>query len=160
LRVRFFLIAAAVLSGASLLPAMPRQETRAELPAVPAEAWNSIALERDASGHYRVEASVNGLPVDFLVDTGASQVVLSPADAARLGFRADRLRFSGRASTANGMVALAPMKLRELRIGQLSRRGVDAMVNGAEMPSSLLGMSFLAGLEGWEARGDRLMLYW
>ena len=98
-------------------------------------------------------ATVNGRRVEFLVDTGASDVVLAPADAARVGFRAGELRFSGRASTANGDVRLAPVTLRELRIGQFSRRGVPAVVNGAEMPISLLGMSFLSGLDGWEARG-------
>ena len=76
------------------------------------------------------------------------------------GLRTGELRFSGRASTANGEVALAPVTLRELRIGQLSRRGVPAMVNQAPMPVSLLGMSFLSSLDSWEARGDRLMLYW
>ena len=57
-------------------------------------------------------------------------------------------------------MALAPVTLRELRIGQLSRRGFAAVVNGTEMPISLLGMRFLSGLERWEAEGDRLMLYW
>lgn len=163
--MRLFLIAAALLSGATLLPAMPRHASQGALPAVPAtsdpaDAWNSIALDRDGRGHYRVEAAVNGVPVAFMIDTGASDIVLSPADAERLGLRPDRLRYTGRASTANGEVALAPVSLREIRIGQLSRRDVDAVVNGSPMPFSLLGMSFLASLEGWEARGDRLLLYW
>ena len=159
--MRLFLITAAMLSGVALLPSMPHvPRPAAPKPAAPAEGWNRIALQRDARGHYRVAAQVDGLPVEFLVDTGASAVVLAPADARRLGFRASQLRFSERAATANGAVALAPVTLRELRIGQLSRRGVPAVVNGAEMPVSLLGMSFLAGLERWEAEGDRLMLYW
>ena len=95
-----------------------------------------------------------------MIDTGASDVVLSPADAERLGLRPDRLRFTGRASTANGEVAFAPVRLREIRIGQLTRHDLDVVVNRSPMPFSLLGMSFLASLEGWEARGDRLMLYW
>jgi aspartyl protease family protein len=163
--VRLFLIAAALLSGATLLPAMPRHASQGVLPAVPptsdpAEAWNSIALDRDGRGHFQVEAAVNGISVAFMIDTGASDVVLSPADAERLGLRPDRLRFTGRASTANGEVALAPVQLREIRIGQLTRRDVDAVINRAPMPFSLLGMSFLTSLEGWEARGGRLMLYW
>ena len=52
------------------------------------------------------------------------------------------------------------MTLRELRIGQFSQSGVEAVVNAAPMPVSLLGMSFLSRLEGWEAKGDRLKLYW
>ena len=105
-------------------------------------------------------ASVNGAPIEFLVDTGASHVVLAPADAARAGLRTGELRFSGRASTANCEVALAPVTLREIRIGQFSRRDVPAMVNQVPMSVSLLGMSFLSSLASWEARGDRLMLYW
>lgn len=155
------LVAAAMLSGVSLLPALPRDRPPAPATAVTADqGWNTIAVARDASGHYRVEAMVNGAAVTFLVDTGATHVVLSPADAARVGLGAGRLRFAARGQTANGTVALAPVTLREIRLGQLSRRDVPAMVNGAPMAVSLLGMSFLAGLPGWEAKGDRLLLYW
>ena len=155
------LVAAAMLSGVSLLPALPRDRPPAPATAVTADqGWNTIAVARDASGHYRVEAMVNGAAVTFLVDTGATHVVLSPADAARVGLGAGRLRFGARGQTANGTVALAPVTLREIRLGQLSRRDVPAMVNGAPMAVSLLGMSFLAGLPGWEAKGDRLLLYW
>jgi aspartyl protease family protein len=94
------------------------------------------------------------------VDTGASHVVLAPADAARLGLRREQLRFTDRAATANGPVGLAPVTLRDIRIGQLTRRQVPAMVNAAPMAVSLLGMSFLAELEAWEAKGDQLLLYW
>lgn len=158
--MRLFLIAVLMLSGVSLLPSTGRQ-----LPAPPpvapaADGWNSVAVEGDKRGQYVVVAMVNGTPVDFLVDTGASHVVLAPADALRLGFRPAQLRYSGRADTANGAVGLAPVTLRELRIGQLSRHGVEAVVNEAPMGISLLGMSFLDGLEGWEAKGDRLLLYW
>ena len=156
-----FLVAAAMLSGVSLLPALPRDRPPAPATAVTADqGWNTIAVARDASGHYRIEAMVNGAAVTFLVDTGATHVVLSPADAARVGLGAGRLRFAARGQTANGTVALAPVTLREIRLGQLSRRDVPAMVNGAPMAVSLLGMSFLAGLPGWEAKGDRLLLYW
>ena len=155
------LVAAAMLSGVSLLPALPRDRPPAPATAVTTDqGWNTIAVARDASGHYRVEAMVNGAAVTFLVDTGATHVVLSPADAARVGLGAGRLRFAARGQTANGTVALAPVTLREIRLGQLSRRDVPAMVNGAPMAVSLLGMSFLAGLPGWEAKGDRLLLYW
>ena len=65
-----------------------------------------------------------------------------------------------RAETANGRVRLAPVILRELRIGQLSRRGMPAVVNEAPMTISLLGMSFLRSLQSWEVRGDRLLLEW
>jgi aspartyl protease family protein len=159
--VRLFLIAALMLSGVGLLPALG---PHAPAPSPPSEeasgGWNRIAVDGGGRGQYIVHAMVNGTPVDFLVDTGASHVVLAPADAARMGFRAAQLRYTERADTANGTVRLAPVTLRELRIGQLSRTGVAAVVNEAPMRVSLLGMSFLDGLEGWEAKGDRLLLYW
>jgi aspartyl protease family protein len=159
--VRLFLIAALMLSGVSLLPSAGRNAPAPPPPAATAaDGWNSIAVPGDGRGQYVVEAMVNGTPVDFLVDTGASHVVLAPDDAARVGFRPVQLRYAGRADTANGTVGLAPVTLRELRIGQLSRHGVEAVVNKAPMGISLLGMSFLDGLEGWEARDDRLLLYW
>lgn len=124
------------------------------------DGWNSIAVPSDASGQFLVAGVVNGVEVTFLVDSGASEIVLSPNDARRAGYRAGQVRFTRTATTANGTVRLAPVTLRELRIGQLSRRGLDAVVNEAPMPVSLLGMSFLHGLEGWEAKDGRLMLYW
>jgi aspartyl protease family protein len=155
------MIAALMLSGVALLPSVPRPTPAPPFPVGgPAGGWNSIAVDAGDGGHFVVEALANGVPVRFLVDTGASHVVLSPADAARLGLRPPQLRYTAEAATANGRVGLAPVTLRELRIGQLSRRGIAAVVNRAPMEMSLLGMSFLDGLEAWEARGDRLTLYW
>ena len=159
--VRLFLIAALMLSGASLLPSMPRETPLAPPPAATvSDGWNNIVVPADGTGQFVIATMVNGTPVDFLVDTGASHVVLAPADAERLGLRPAQLRYTGRADTANGTVGLAPVTLRELRIGQLSRHDIPAVVNAAPMGISLLGMSFLAELEGWEAKGDRLLLYW
>ena len=124
------------------------------------DGWNSIAVPRQVDGQFVVAGVVNGAEVTFLIDSGATEIVLSPADARRAGYRAAQLRFSRTAATANGTVRLAPVHLRELRIGQLSRRGLDAVVNEAPMPVSLLGTSFLSRLEGWEAKDGQLMLYW
>ena len=136
-----------MLSGVSLLPSVGKHVPPPH-PSRRCPMAGTASPSPVTGGHYVVEAMVNGTPVDFLVDTGASHVVLAPADAARLGFRPAQLRFTGRAETANGTVGLAPVTLRELRIGQLSRHGVAAVVNEAPMGISLLGMSFLDGLEG------------
>jgi aspartyl protease family protein len=125
-----------------------------------ADGWNRIELRRGPSGHFLVEAEVDGVPVTFLVDSGASGIVLSPEDGARLGHAPGRLRYTQRFQTANGIGLAAPVTLRELRIGQLALRHVDASVNEAPLGVSLLGMAFLSRLEAWEARGDRLLLYW
>jgi aspartyl protease family protein len=107
-----------------------------------------------------VEAVVNGTPVTFLVDTGASDIVLRMADAERLGFQPATLRFTQRFATANGEVRGAPVMLREFRVGEFSLFDVPASVNEAPLRMSLLGMSFLRQLDGYGVENGRLVLRW
>lgn len=124
------------------------------------DGWNRIDIRAGPGGHFLLEAQVDGVPVRFVVDSGASGIVLSPEDGARLGYSRAGLRYSQRFQTANGVVRAAPVTLRELRVGQLALHRLEASVNEAPIGVSLLGMSFLNRLEAWEARGDRLVLYW
>ncbi|PIW29195.1 MAG: TIGR02281 family clan AA aspartic protease [Rhodospirillales bacterium CG15_BIG_FIL_POST_REV_8_21_14_020_66_15] len=117
-----------------------------------------VAIRAGDHGHFVAEALVNGVPIRFLVDTGASDTVLSPRDAARLGFDLKSLSFSRTYQTANGTVTGAPVRLEEVRIGPLAVRDLRASVNGAEMKRSLLGMSFLGRLGGYRVEGDVLTL--
>jgi aspartyl protease family protein len=107
-----------------------------------------------------IDAEVNGVPISFLVDTGASDVVLTQDDAETLGFQPRSLDFSQRYHTANGIVRAAPVTLRELRIGQFSLYELAAAVNEAPLGISLLGMSFLERLAGYEVDDGRLILRW
>jgi len=118
----------------------------------------SVSFRAGTDGHFHVEALVNGSRLRLLVDTGASQVVLSPADARRLGFDLDSLDFRHVFETANGPVTGAPVTLREVTVGSVRLADVGASVNGAAMSESLLGMSFLSRLSGFEVSGDRLTL--
>lgn len=117
-----------------------------------------VSVRADASGHFRVQASVDGVPVRFMVDTGASVVVLSPADAERIGLDLARLDYSQRFLTANGVGFGAPVRLRELRIGDIAVRDVRASVNRAPMGESLLGLSFLDRLSGYAVERGTLTL--
>lgn len=130
----------------------------------PAHTYDSGGLEHiitaGSHGHFLVEAHINGTPIDFLVDTGASEVVLNMRDAAKLGFRAGNLNFSQRFRSANGVVRAAPVTLRELRIGQLQLFDLRASVNEAPLDISLLGMSFLRRLRSYEVVAGRLILRW
>jgi clan AA aspartic protease (TIGR02281 family) len=117
-------------------------------------------IEAGAGGHFVIEAVVNGAPVTFLVDTGASNVVLTMEDAERLGFRPESLRFTERFATASGEVRAAPVVLRELRIGQFSVFDMPASVNEAPLGVSLLGMSFLRRLDGYGVEDGRLIMRW
>lgn len=115
-----------------------------------------IAMGQD--GHFHIEVEINGSMVSFLVDTGASDIVLSPADAARIGFEPSQLDYTRVYSTANGFGKGAPVTLNLLRVGNIEMSGIEASVNDAEMDHSLLGMRFFRQLRGFSVEGDRMVL--
>lgn len=117
-----------------------------------------VTFRAGVDGHYRVEALVDGVSLRFLVDTGASEVMLSRADARRLGFDVDGLAYTRLFSTANGTVRGAPVRLREIVLGPIRLTDVVASVNQAPMAGSLLGMTFLGRLAGYEVRDGTLTL--
>ena len=118
----------------------------------------AIAMPRASDGHYYVTAEVNGTEIEFLVDTGASDIVLSRADAARIGFDLDKLAFSGSARTANGVVPIAYGRLKTMRLGHHLDQAVSVSINGGEMDKSLLGMSYLGRFGRIEMTQDQLIL--
>ncbi len=117
-----------------------------------------IELPRAPDGHYYVTADINGHPTRFVVDTGASEIVLSAEDAAAAGIAGDDLIFSGRAYSANGPVATAPVTLDSVAIGAIEDRNVRAWVNEGEMNISLLGMSYLQRYDKIEITDGALVL--
>lgn len=119
---------------------------------------NQIELTRALDGHYYVTAEVNGRPVDFVVDTGATLIVLTEEDAARAGLETSSLAFVGRAGTANGVVSTAPVRLDSFAIGPIEDRGVAASVNGGDLDQSLLGMSYLERFSSVEITDGRMIL--
>jgi len=124
------------------------------------QARRTLIIPSGAGGHYFVTARVEDTDVRFVVDTGATEIVLSPHDAERIGLYLRDHHFTRKASTANGVVRAAPVTLRRLRIGALTLQDVDAVVNEAPMGDSLLGMGFLRRLEGYEVKWGKLILYW
>ena len=120
---------------------------------------NTIVYAANEQGHVVLDAAVNGAPVRMLVDTGASLVTLTPADARAAGIDPTGLVFSRHVNTANGAAHMAPINLRELRIGQLSIYDVPAAVL-ENLNVSLLGMSFLGRLQGYEMRDGKLTVSW
>lgn len=123
-------------------------------------ASRSMTLRAGRNGHFMLDARVDGTPVRFLVDTGASAIILSQRDADRVGLRVRERNFTMRFQSANGVVRAAPVVLRELSVGALSLRNVDAVVNEGAMGISLLGMGFLRQLDGYKVANDKLILYW
>lgn len=119
---------------------------------------NRIELPRATDGHFHATLDINGQSVNFIVDTGASDLVLTQQDAARIGLDPENLPYFGRAMTANGEVKTAHVRLDEVRFGGFSDRNVPASVNGGEMSGSLLGMSYLNRFAQITIAGNKLIL--
>ena len=119
---------------------------------------HEIDLVRARDGHFHATLEVNGAPIRFMIDTGASDVVLSRRDAERAGFDPAALDYVGRATTANGTVPIAPVTLGEVKFGNVTDTGVPASVNAGQLDVSLLGMSYLDRFSGIEIAGDRMRL--
>jgi aspartyl protease family protein len=117
-----------------------------------------IEVPRGPDGHYRLTVTVNGTPLRFVVDTGASDIVLSRADAARVGLSPGSLVFDGTAITANGRVPTASVRLAAVEIGPFRDESVPAVVNGGALDSSLLGMRYLERFAEISFSGGRLVL--
>lgn len=122
------------------------------------DATGRVEIPRGRDGHYHLTLRVNGVPVDFVVDTGASDVVLSREDAKRAGFDPASLRFNGRAATANGVVSTATVRLDRVELGDMVDRNIRAQVSGGEMFGSLLGMAYLDRFDRIEIADGRLTL--
>jgi aspartyl protease family protein len=112
-----------------------------------------------ASDHqFHVKALVSGTPVEFLVDTGASDVLLSQADARRIGLDPASLSYTQLYRTASGTASGAPVTLAEIVVGPIRVTQVNASISEGGAEGSLLGMSFLQRLSGYEVSGDTLTL--
>ncbi len=129
---------------------VPRQSVFAE------EGRIEVPLASD--GHYHMLLQVNGQPVQFVVDTGASDIVLSKQDAQRVGIGLDGLPFVGIANTANGQVRTARVRLDSVDLGGIVDRNVSAVVNGGEMQGSLLGMAYLNRFAEVSFGGGKMVL--
>lgn len=118
-----------------------------------------VVLRAGADGHFYANVTINGVDMRLLVDTGATSVALAAADARRVGFDPDTLDYLMPVTTANGPAFAAMVTLDEIRLGSIAFGPVGAAVMppGA-LERSLLGMSFLQRLSGFEIAGDRLIL--
>ena len=102
----------------------------------------SVTLAADARGHFFADAAVNGIPMRFVIDTGATAVALSAADASRLGI--DWHNGARRTmQTANGATTGYLVKLDKVRVGSIELHDVDGVVLEQGMGVGLLGMTFL-----------------
>lgn len=128
--------------------------------APPSASATGAILSTDGNGHFRASALVNGQSVGMIVDTGASSVVLTEADARMIGLAPSPSQYSGSATTAGGMVKVAPITLARIAVNGIERRNVAAVVaQGNTLPASLLGQSYLSQLGEVRISGGQMTLH-
>lgn len=123
------------------------------------EGKHVVRIRRRPDNHFAATTQVNGFNVSMLVDTGASTIVLRPTDARTAGINTAKLSFTVPVNTANGSAFAASVKLREIRIGPIVMRNIEALVSKpGTLKESLLGMNFLRRLRSYEFSGEFLTL--
>jgi aspartyl protease family protein len=148
-------------SFASFTPAAQAQALRGPEASDSADAdqvQGDAEVTKASDGHYWAEGQVDGAAVRFLVDTGASNVALTSADAQRLGFDPLSLAYDVPVRTANGETRAARISLPSLSVGGARVQDVQAMVVREGLTTSLLGMSYLGRLSRFEATPQALIL--
>jgi aspartyl protease family protein len=124
-----------------------------------AKGEQAVRIRRRMDGHFIARTQINGATVGMLVDTGASTVVLTTADAQKAGIDLAQLAYTVPVQTANGAAFAAPVRLRRLAIGPIAVNNVDALVaQPGVLRESLLGMNFLRRLRSYEFSGEYLTL--
>ena len=121
---------------------------------------HELTLSESDGGHFTVYGMVNGTRIRFLIDTGATDIVLDPSDAKRLGIDLDNLTFDRPFGSANGIGYGAKTVVDSLAVGPIQFSNVEVSINKAEMGASLLGMAFLKRLKSYSVSGGKLILKW
>ncbi|MFT4960573.1 MAG: aspartyl protease family protein [Paracoccaceae bacterium] len=121
-------------------------------------AQGQVSVPRSPDGHYYLQLNVNDQPIEFMIDTGATDIVLTQSDAARIGLNLNDLNYYGRAMTANGEVRTAPVQLESVALGKVTDRNITAWVNQGDLRQSLLGMAYLQRWSHIEISNNALIL--
>jgi aspartyl protease family protein len=150
---------------ARLLPAPAPPAAASDLARIPTPApprrsgWGMVELAPDAFSQYRARVEINGARIDALVDTGASHVLLTAEDARLLNIDPPASAYTARSQTANGVALNAPVRLREIRVGDIVVNDVQAFVaEPGKAQITLLGMSFLKKLSNFQVADGRFVM--
>jgi aspartyl protease family protein len=170
-RIISTLLSACLIAGAVAIFVAPRLQEAEQAESSRTETINTAVPEDTASsrkqavisirddGHYWARTVVNRkASVDFMVDTGASTVAITQADARKMGLDPDELEYKWEIRTAGGLTYGASVVIASIKVGQVEVKDVNGMVLRDELTQSLLGMSFLRELYSYEFRGDRLII--
>ncbi|MGN6671138.1 MAG: retropepsin-like aspartic protease family protein [Candidatus Nucleicultricaceae bacterium] len=118
----------------------------------------SLSFRKSLDGHFYLTIEVQGKPIRFLLDTGATRVVLSQSDAKKLGIHPSERDYKYPAHTANGITYNAFVTIPTMKLGPLTLHEVPAAVSKMDDMTSILGMSFLDKIPSWTMKGDYLMI--
>jgi aspartyl protease family protein len=147
-----------LLDRTARIPAAPAAMASTPAPVPDSYGSRTVELSRGNGGHFWADARIDGLRLELVVDTGATQVALRAGDAARLGIHPSARDYSVKVSTANGITRAALVELRMIEIGNIVVRDVPALVHADDaLGVNLLGMSFLSRVRFTHERG-RLIL--
>ena len=119
----------------------------------------TASLRKEGDGHYWATARVNGSAVKFLVDTGATMISLTKRDARKIGVNTDKLVRSVDVRTASGRVKAGTVLIERIEIDGVVLQNVQAVVLEEGLEYSLLGMSFLNRLEGWDVTPNAIVIH-
>ena len=115
-------------------------------------------IAKDADGHFRVDATIDGVRRRMLIDSGASTTALSAATARAAGLDLDESPFPRLIETANGTVTAQTATVRRLTIGEISARDLPVVVSEQFGDTDVIGMNFLSRLASWRVERDALIL--
>ncbi len=132
------------------------QRLRAEATGAPVEQGRTIRIPMAIDGHFWVDATLNGQPVKFLVDSGATMTTIGSDTAARTGVTIRPGRYQ-LVRTGNGVIRVASGYDDTLAIGQIERDGLRIHIAQGE-DLNVLGMNFLSSLQRWGVEGRWLVL--
>jgi clan AA aspartic protease (TIGR02281 family) len=161
---------ASVATAQQSLPAAPAHSgqtdhrivlAQGQLPAIdrPVQSHETASAMR-SNGHFFFDTEVNGTDLHMMFDTGARWVSLRAEDAARAGINVSSLDYSLRMSTANGIGSAAPVVIKVMKVGRITRTNVQAVVvKPGALGINLLGQSFMSTMAGFSTEGDTLILH-
>lgn len=134
-------------------------ETAGNETAAAAQSLKSVRIRRDGEGRFIARGDLNGAQATFLIDTGATAIVLRQSDAERAGIDTSGLAYSVPVKTANGETNTAAVRLRSLTVGSIRMEGLEALVaSPGSLNENLLGMTFLRRLRSYDLSGDFITL--
>jgi aspartyl protease family protein len=119
----------------------------------------TVELARTSNGDFQVTTQVNNVRVPMVLDTGASSVMLTRDAAIAAGLPREMIKYDISIETANGRTYAAAATIDRIAVGGIVEHAVPALIaQPGTLKMSLLGMSFLSRLEGWEVRGDKVVM--